>query len=82
MTLGSGGAGRGTEYATPGQKGKEWTRGQGKDARRSSKIRKKVFDKRGKVLTRFCREENGAADFCIVLQDEGSVICKRCQTTH
>jgi hypothetical protein len=82
VTLGSGGAGRGTEYATPGQKGKEWTRGQGKDARSSSEIKKESFDKREKVLTRFCREENGAANFCIVLQDESSVISKGCQTPY
>ena len=75
--MGPGGVGRGTEYATPGQKGKEWTRGQGKEARRVVKSKIAGFDTQ-KALTGFCRKENGAADFCIVLQDESSVISRRC----
>ena len=43
------------------------------------KIRKRKNLINGKVLTGFCREENGATDFCVVLlQEESSVISRRC----
>lgn len=54
MTSGSAGAGRGTEYATPGQKGKEWTRGQAKEAKRviRSEIASLIDESNDQILSR------------------------------